>query len=76
MKKNLPDWESYLGLSDPQLSTYPLSYRAIDIINVEIDICISPHTFDQYWSALDFYTLTQAFISLLLCRIPWLCFKI
>ena len=40
------------GSSDPQLSTYPLSYKAIDIIDVKIDLYISPQTLDQYWSTL------------------------
>ena len=48
MKKNLPDW----GSSDSQPSTYPLSSRAIYIINGKIDFYISPQTFDQYWSTL------------------------
>ena len=33
-------------------ATYPLSYRAIDIIYVKIDFYISPQTLDQYWSTL------------------------
>ena len=51
-EKNLPDWESNRGPSDPQPSPYPLSYRAIDIINVKIDLYISTQTLDQYWSTL------------------------
>ena len=35
------------GPSDPQTSTYPLSYRAIDIV-VKIDLYVSPQTLDQY----------------------------
>ena len=52
MKKNLPDWDSNRGPSDPQPSTYPLSYGAIDIKIVKIDLYISPQTLDQYWSTL------------------------
>ena len=37
VKKSLPDWEFNRGPSDPQPSTYPLSYRATDIIYVKID---------------------------------------
>ena len=51
-EKNLSDWESNQGPSDPQPSFYPLSYRAIDIINAKIDFYISPQTLDQYWSSL------------------------
>ena len=40
------------GTTDPQPSTYPLSYRAIDILDVKIDFHISPQTLDQYWSTL------------------------
>ena len=50
MKKNLTDWESNGGPSDQQPSTYPLSYRALDIHKVKIDFYISPQTLDQYWS--------------------------
>ena len=42
------------GPSDPQPSTCPLSYRAIDINDVKIDFYISPQTMDQYWSTLVF----------------------
>ena len=51
-EKYLPDWESPWGISDPQPSTYPLSYTALDIIIVKIDLYISPQTLDQYWSTL------------------------
>ena len=51
-EKNLPDLESNRGPSDPQPSTYPLSYRAIDIFVVKIDFYISPQTLDQYWLTL------------------------
>ena len=52
MKTNLPDWKMSRGISDPQLSTYPLSYRALEIIEVKIDFLISLQTLDQYWSTL------------------------
>ena len=44
MKKNLPDWESNQGPSDPQPSTYALSYRAIDIFDVKIDFAADLET--------------------------------
>ena len=40
------------GVPYPQPSTYPLSYRAIDINDVKIYLYISPQTLDQYWSTL------------------------
>ena len=55
------DWESNLGLSDLQLSIYPLSYKAINIVTVKIDFYISLQTLDQYW-------LTLVFIDPLLCN--------
>ena len=51
-EKNLPEWESNWGPPDPQPSTYPLSYRAMDIIAMKNDLYIWPHTLDQYWSTL------------------------
>ena len=51
-EKNLPGWDSNWGTSDPQPSTYLLSYKAIDTIDVKIDFYISPQTLDQYWSTL------------------------
>ena len=57
MKKNLPDWELNRGPSDPQPSTYPLSYRALDIIDVKINFYILPQALDQYWSTLVFFSL-------------------
>ena len=50
--KNLPGWDSNWGTSDPQPSTYLLSYKAIDTIDVKIDFYISPQTLGQYWSTL------------------------
>ena len=52
MNKNLPDWESNRGPSDPQPSTNPLNDRAFHIIVVKIDLYILPQTLDQYWSTL------------------------
>ena len=55
--KNLLYWESNRGTSDPQPSTYSLSYRAIDNI-VKFDFYMLPQTLDQYWSSL-FFILAQ-----------------
>ena len=52
MKKNLPDWKLNRDALDPQPSTYPLSYRAMDINDEKIYLYISPWTLDQYWSTL------------------------
>ena len=66
MKKNLPDWKLYRGLSVPQSSTYPLSYRAIDTIDVKIDFYISPQTLDQYWLTLVLLVLVHHLVHFLL----------
>ena len=51
-EKNLAGWESNRGPSDLQPSTYPMSYRAINVVNVKIDFYISPQTLDQNWLTL------------------------
>ena len=52
MKKNLLHWELNQGPSDPQPNTYPLSYKAIEIFYLKIDLYILPQTLDQYWLTL------------------------